>query len=162
MLGKAFPCCPIMACGADMVLRESSPNSEQSGCLVAVDLSCIEATELAAKILPVTAAVYGRSWFYLINGRLPSEKFVDPLSDETIVEIRDATAEFSNIGTSEIEIGKLLKAVRQLAAHTLERRYCEGAIDGDAESLIQSLDHVANAQVVERILVWLDHPPAEA
>ena len=37
--------------------------------------------------------------------------------------------------------------------------YCKDAVE--VESLIQSLDHVANAHVVERILVWLDQPPAE-
>jgi hypothetical protein len=127
-----------------------------------VGLYCKEAEELAATILPVTAAVFGDRWLYLVRGTALTESFADPVSGETIVEIRDATAEFADVGASTIELGELLKTVGQLAAHTLGRRYCEGVIDGDVESLIQSLDHVANARVVERILVWLDHPPAEA
>jgi hypothetical protein len=148
--------------GVDMAVSESSPNSEQSGCLVAVDLRCIEATELAAKILPTTAAVYARRWFYFVKSTLPDENFADPVFDEVLLEIRDVTAEFANIGAAEIEIRELLRAVGRLAAFCLAKRYCDGVVDGDDESLIQSLDHLANAHVVERILVWLDHPPAEA
>jgi hypothetical protein len=125
-------------------------------------LCCKEAVELATTILPVTAAVFGDLWLYLVRGTARTECFADPVSGEAIVEIREATTEFANVGASTIELGKLLKAVGQLAAHTLGRFYCEGVIDGDVESLIQSLDHVANARVVERILAWLDRPPGEA
>jgi hypothetical protein len=77
------------------------------------------------------------------------------VSGETIVEIRDATTEFSNVGASEIEIGKLLRAIARLAAFCLGKRHCVGVIEGDDESLVQSLDDVANPKVVDRIVLWL-------
>jgi hypothetical protein len=141
--------------------RHAMPTCELGNsdtCLVS--LCCKEAAELAAAILPVTA-VFGDSWLYLVRGTALTENFVDPMSGETIVEIRDATTEFANVGASAIELDELLKAAGQLAALTLGRRYCEVVIDGDVESLIQALNHVANAHVVERILVWLDYPPVE-
>jgi hypothetical protein len=131
-----------------------------SGCLVAVDLNCIEATELAAKILPKTTAVYDRCWFYLIKGTLSAEKFLNPVSDNALVQIRDSTAEFANVGASEIEIGELLKTVTRLAAFSLAKRYCEGVVDGDDESLICALDDVANPSVVDRIVLWLFECPS--
>src|SRR5262249_42619244 len=122
--------------GADMVFNEPSDAKpcelgNASSYLVAVILCCKEADELAATILPATPAVFGDRWFFLVTGEAAPEKFVDPVSGETIVEIRDATAEFANVGASTIELDELLKAVKQLAAHTLGRRYCEVVIDGD-------------------------------
>jgi len=148
--------------GVDMVVSESSPNSEQSGCLVAVDLSCMEATELAARILPTTAAVYAHRWFYFVKSTLPDENFADPVFDKALVEIRDVTAEFANIGASEVEIGQLLRAVGRLAAFSLAKRYCEGVVDGDDESLVCALDNVVNPSVVDRIVLWLFDYPSSA
>ena len=145
--------------GTYMLHNRPSLNSEQSGCLVAVDLSCMEATELAAKILPTTAAVYARRWFYFVKFTLPDEDFVDPVFDKAFVEIRDVTAEFANIGAAEIEIRELLRAVGRLAAFSLAKRYCEGVVDGDDESLVCALDDVADPSVVDRIVLWLfDYP----
>src|ERR1700722_9023189 len=125
--------------GVEMPLSETSLNSEQIGNLVAVDLICSESTELAAKILPTTPAVYGRNWLYIVKGRPPLMKFADPVSDQALVQIKDASAEFSNVGAPEIEGGELLRSVALLAAFCLATRYGEGVIDGDEESLIQSL-----------------------
>jgi hypothetical protein len=145
--------------GAYMLLSKSSLNSEQSGHLVSVGLSCIEATELAAKILPITAAIYDRRWFYFVKFTLPDENFLDPVFDKALVEIRDVTAEFANIGAAEIEIRELLRAVGRLAAFSLAKRYCEGVRDGDDESLVCALDDVANPSIVDRIVLWLfDYP----
>jgi hypothetical protein len=130
-----------------------------SSCLVAVILCCKETAELAAAVLPATPAVFGDHWFYLARGKTPAERFVDPVSGETIVEIREATREFAETGASEIEIGELLRAVGRLAAHCLGKRHCDGVIDGDDESLIRSLDDVANPRLVDRIVLWLlEHP----
>jgi hypothetical protein len=147
--------------GAYMLLNRPSLNSEQSGCLVAVDLSCIEATELAAKILPTTAAVYARRWFYFVKSTLPDDNFADPVFDKALLEIRDVTAEFANIGAAEIEIRELLRAVGRLAAFCLAKRYCDGVVDGDDESLVRTLDDVADARVTERIIVWINYPSAD-
>jgi hypothetical protein len=83
--------------------RHAMPTCElgNSDCLVS--LCCKEAAELAAAILPVTA-VFGDSWLYLVRGTALTENFVDPMSGEMIVEIRDATAEFANVGASAIEL----------------------------------------------------------
>jgi hypothetical protein len=142
-----------------MLLSESSL-SEQTGGLVVVDLSCIEATELAAKILPTTAAVYDRCWFYIVKGKLSAQHFADPVSDKALVQIGDSCAEFANIGASEIEADALLRAVARLAAFCLAERYCDGVVDGDEESLVCALDDLANPSIVERIVYWLFEIPS--
>jgi hypothetical protein len=146
--------------GVQMPHSASSLNSEQIGNLVAVDLNCSEATELAAKILPTTAAVYAHRWFYFVKSTLPDENFADPVFDKALLEIRDVTAEFANIGAAEIEIRELLRAVARLAAFSLAKRYCEGVIDGDEESLVCALDDLANPLIVERIVYWLFEIPS--
>ena len=142
-----------------MQLNGSSLNSEQSGRLISVDLSCFEATELAAKILPTTAAVYARRWFYFVRSTVPDDNFADPLSDKALLEIRDVTAEFASIGAAEIELRELLRAAGRPAAFSLAKRHCEGVVDGDDESLVSALDDVAHPSVVDRIVLWLfDYP----
>ena len=143
-----------------MSLSESTLNSRQIASLVVVDLSSSEVTELAAKILPPSAAIYDHNWFYLVKGRLPLEEFVDPVIAGALVEIGDASADFSNIGASEIGADTLLKAVARLAAFCLAKRYCEGVVDGDEESLACALDDLANPLIVERIVYWLFEIPS--
>ena len=125
-------------------------------------MCCKEAVELAADMLPARPAVFGDRWFYLARGETPAERFVDPALGEAVVEIRNADAEFAYVGASTVDAGTLLSAVARLAAFCLARRHCDGVVDSDDECLVRSLDNVADANVVERILVWLEHPPAEA
>jgi hypothetical protein len=146
--------------GVEMPFSESALNSAQIAGLVVVELSCIEAVELAPKILPPTAAVYDRNWFYWTKGSLPSQQFVDPVTAGILVRIGDASAEFSNIGASEIEIGEMLRAVARLASFCMAKRYCEGVIDGDEESLVSALDDLVNPLIVERITYWLFEIPS--
>jgi hypothetical protein len=134
---------------------------DNDSCLVAVTLCCKEAVELAADMLPATPAVFSDRWFYLTRGETPAERFVDPALGESVVEIRDADAEFAHVGASTIDAGKLLSAVARLAAFCLARRHCNGVVDSDDECLVRWLNNVADANVAERILVWLDHPPAD-
>jgi hypothetical protein len=135
---------------------------DASARLVAVNLYCKEADALAPPILPATPAVLGHRWFYVVRGKAPTESFLDPVFGGTVLEIRDATSEFANIRAAEIGTDKLCKAVARLAAHCLGKRYCEGVLEADDESLVQSLDTVDDATVTERIVVWLDYPPADA
>jgi hypothetical protein len=140
--------------GAEMPLYEPSLYAEHVSGLVAVSLNCHEAANLATKILPATSAVYDRKWIYLIKGELSAEQFVDPVSDEAIVEFRDTTADFANVGALAIEADALLRAVARLAAFCLAKRHCRGVAVDDDESLIGALDDVADARVTERIIVW--------
>jgi hypothetical protein len=145
--------------GAEMPLNQPSLKFKQIGGLVVVDLSCIEAAELGAKILPATTAVYDHSRFYIVEGELSAESFEDPVSNKKLVRIGDASADFANIDAAEIEADILLRAVARIAAFSLAKRYCEGVIDGDEESLACALDDLANPLIVERIVYWLFEIP---
>jgi len=135
---------------------------DTSNCLVAVVLHCKEADELAAAMLPATAAVFGEHWLYLAEGKAPAERFTDPQSGQPIVEIRDATSEFTAVGASTVDAKELFRTAARLAAFCLSRRHCDGVIDGDDENLIRALDNIADARVTERIVFWIDYPPADA
>src|SRR6202034_1891169 len=67
---------------------------QASGGLADVDLDCAEAIDFAPEILKPTETIFGREtkpeshWIYSIVGECPTEKFLDPLTGKTIVELR--------------------------------------------------------------------------
>ena len=71
---------------------------EASDGLVDIDLDCSEAIDLASSHLPPTDALFGREskprshWLYRVKGRAPSFKDVDPVTGETLLELRGAGA----------------------------------------------------------------------
>jgi hypothetical protein len=129
--------------------------------LIVVELLCVEAVDLAPGILPATPAAFGRCWIYRVSGRAAIEQFEDPVTREILFVTRDVTSEFANVAESAISPEELLRAVARLAAFCLARRHCDGVVDDDDETLIRALDNLADANVTERIIVWLDYPPAD-
>jgi len=77
---------------------------EPSGWLIDVDLDCEEAVRLAEQHLPPTAAITGRPsrpgshWWYRCPGA-KAMKLVDPVADDTTVEIR-STGQQTLVGPS--------------------------------------------------------------
>ena len=64
-----------------------------SGDLADCDLDCEEATELAPLYLPKTGAIFGRPskprshWLYIASGT-QFETFIDPIAQQTLLELR--------------------------------------------------------------------------
>jgi hypothetical protein len=130
--------------------------------LVAVDLRCAEARRLAQKLLPVTTAVFGHRRIYRVCDVASAEQFVDPATKTVIVEIQVVTLEFANVAESSVDPNELRKAVARLSAFCLAWRHCEGAVDGDDESLVRALDDVTDPRVTDRIVLWLGcHPSVD-
>jgi hypothetical protein len=119
---------------------------EASGGLVDLDLDCREAIELAAKVLPATAAVFGRAskprshHEYRVVGRAPTIKFSDPITGTSLLELRGdgglqtvfpgsvhpsgELIEWAEDGEpATVEYAALVAAARRLAAFCLIRRY---------------------------------------
>jgi hypothetical protein len=156
--------------------------------LVDVDLDCAEAIDLAPEILKPTATIFGRKskleshWVYAVEGRCSTEKFADPLTGGTIIELRgDGGLQtvfpgsihesgepiewfdgevFGNRVPATIETERLRKEVRKLAAYSLVKRYHKG--DGDLtddkyfEGALKTIDH----RLVERVQIWLGSLPS--
>jgi hypothetical protein len=120
---------------------------QSSGGLVDVDLDCSEAIALARAHLPETGAIFGRAskpqshWLYPVNGPAPSRKFKDPVTSETLLELRgDGGLQTVFPGSTHpsgeriewavhsepltIEYDVLSKRVKHLAARCLIKRYC--------------------------------------
>jgi hypothetical protein len=120
---------------------------QPSGGLVDVDLDCFEAVMLARTHLPATRAIFGRAskpqshWLYQVNGPALSLKFVDPVTRETLLELRgDGGLQTVFPGSTHpsgepiewaaqaephtIEYDVLSKDVKHLAARCLIKRYC--------------------------------------
>ena len=126
-----------------------------SGGLVDVDLDCPEACAVADKILPPTAAVFGRAskprshWLYYVGGPAPSLKFSDPLTGEVLLELRgdkrDGSTGYQTVfppsihpsgepiewveegELARVAYAELKEAVTYLAIRCLITRYCPGA-----------------------------------
>jgi hypothetical protein len=150
--------------------------------LVDVDLDCVEAIDLAPKMLPATSAIFGRPskpkshWLYQVEGEVRTIKFVDPVSGEMLLEIRGdgsqtvfprsvhqsgEIVEWANDGEpAATNMKELIRAGARIAAHVLGKRYCKNVIVGDDESLRQALDGVTDPRVTDRIILWLDSLPA--
>jgi hypothetical protein len=152
-----------------------------SGGLVDVDLDCPEACAVADKILPSTAAVFGRAskprshWLYYVGGPAPSLKFSDPLRGDTLVELRgdkqDGRPGYQTVFPPSIhpsgepiewvedgepafvDCGVLRKAVVCLAIRSLCERYCPG-VAGDAEAEI-ALDRI-DQRLGNEVRRWKD------
>ena len=140
--------------------------------------------ELADKILPATTSIFGRKSkpgshrLYRVAGKVPTVKFVDPVTGKMIHEIRGDGSQTVFPGSTHpsgelidwildgepapIDLKELIRAGARLAAHVLGQRYCNGVVAGDDASLRRALDDVANPAIVERILFWLDDPLATA
>ena len=75
--------------GTNVALRVG----RQSGELVDGDLDCEEAIELAPLYLPQTSAIFGRPskprshWLYIAHGA-QFESFIDPIAQQTLLELR--------------------------------------------------------------------------
>lgn len=170
------------ACNIGVILGQAS------GGLTDVDLDCPEAIDLAPEILSPTPAVFGRKskpeshWLYRVEGESPTEKLTDPLTGETLVELRGNGGlqtvfpgsvhpsgeliewfndeAFNNETPRIIETDRLRKEVRELAAYSLITRYYKGAEDVTddkcLEEALKTLDH----RVVERIQIWLGLQPS--
>jgi hypothetical protein len=165
-------------CNIGVILGQSS------GGLADDDIDCPEANSLADKILPATPSIFGRKSkpgshrVFRVAGKVPTIKFLDPVSGKMIHEIRGdgsqtvfpgsthpsgETIEWSIDGEpAAIKVEELVRAGARLAAHVLGQRYCEGVVAGDDAGLRRALDNLANPAIVERILLWLDDPLATA
>src|SRR5262249_20597156 len=143
--------------------------------LIDVDLDCPEAIELASAILPATKAVFGRSSkpdshrLYRASGKFATTKFIDPVSNKMLLEIRGdggsqtvfpgslhpsgEAIEWTDDGEpTVIDVRGLTRDCARLAAFILGKRYCGRVLDGDEESLREALDDVSDPRVIERVI----------
>src|SRR5437867_11948284 len=83
-----------------------------SGWLVDADLDCAEALRLAPALLPPTGSHFGRASkrsshrLYVVTTAVHTEKFVDPDSDTTLVELRSTGAQTIFPRSEERRVGK--------------------------------------------------------
>jgi hypothetical protein len=148
---------------------------EKSGGLTDVDLDCVEAIELAPKVMPATDSKFGRNtkrrshWLYIVDGPAPTARFSDPISGKTLLELRGdgglqtvfpgsihpsgELIEWETDGQpAAISPAELCKRGKWLAACCLVKRYCQNVTD--YASLLRALE-IVDPRVAERICVWL-------
>jgi AAA domain/Bifunctional DNA primase/polymerase, N-terminal len=153
---------------------------EASGGLVDIDLDCPEAITLASSHLPTTDAVFGREsrprshWLYRVRGQAPSFKEVDPVTRETLLELRGdggrqtvfpgsihpsgETIEWALQGDPlPIEYSILCEAVKRIAAGCLIKRYCPEVTD--RSSLLTALNRI-DVRVANKLRQLYDLPAA--
>ena len=140
-----------------------------SGGLVDVDLDCPEACAVADRILPPTAAVFGRAskprshWLYYVGGPAPSLKLSDPLTTEVLLELRgdkrDGSTGYQTVfppsihpsgepiewvedgEPAQVDYAKLKRALTLLAISCLIKRYCPGvAEEAEAQTALDRID----------------------
>jgi len=125
--------------------------------LIDVDIDSPEAQKFADTLLPWTKSIFGRKSkprshrLYRVKGTAPTEKFVDPITGTTLLELRgdkaDGTSGFQTVLPGSIHesgepieweeddfptvIGyeELSKSVTRLAMRALIERYCPGITD---------------------------------
>ena len=151
-----------------------------SGGLVDVDIDCAEALEISDRILPRTGSIFGRASkpyshrLYYVDGPAPSMKLTDPLTGDSLVELRgnkqDGTAGFQTLFPGSIhpsgepivwandgepapvDYNALKRALLALATRVLIARYCPGAttIEEARHTLAQ-----ADPRIMAQIACWL-------
>jgi hypothetical protein len=147
--------------------------------LVDVDIDCAEALEFGQRRLPYTAAKFGRASkpashrLYRVAGPAPSIKLNDPISGETLIELRgdkqDGTPGFQTIFPGSIhpsgepiewvengepalvEYNELKDRVLAVATQVLLARYCPDAKSG--EQALTALE-LADPRIKEQIWRW--------
>src|SRR6516225_881443 len=150
-----------------------------SGGLVDVDLDCVEALAISDGVLPKTGSVFGRASkqcshrLYYVDGPAPSMQLTDPLTGDTLVELRgdkqDGSAGFQTLLPGSIhpsgepivwandgepalvEYDALKRALLALATRVLIARYCPGAdtIDEARHALAR-----ADPRIMAEIARW--------
>ncbi len=144
--------------------------------LVDVDLDCAEAVDIAPRFLPETNAVFGRAskpashFLFRVEGVAPTKKFVDPVTDDTLVELRGdggqtvfpasvhETGEeicwVTNDEPAIVEYDRLLASVKLIAARVVAERYGDGTQTDDPATWLPAL---ANAPETARRVVaaWI-------
>jgi RecA-family ATPase len=143
--------------------------------LIDLDLDCHEAIELASRVLPATAAVFGRPSkpcshrLYRAEGPIRTVKFKDPLTGKMLVELRGdgcqtvfprsihesgELIEWADDGEpAVIDYATLLAATTLLAAVCLIKRYLSGFTDYG--TLLAGLNDV-DPRVANQIRDWLN------
>jgi AAA domain/Primase C terminal 2 (PriCT-2)/Bifunctional DNA primase/polymerase, N-terminal len=153
---------------------------EASGGLTDLDLDCPEALDIAPKVLPQTAAIFGRAgkprshWLYRVDGVAPTKKFLDPVSGDILLEIRGdgglqtvfpgsvhpsgELIEWETDGQpATIDPTELVRRAGWLAAFCLVKRYCQQV--KDSASLPAALDAI-DPRISSSIREWLGIQPA--
>jgi hypothetical protein len=153
---------------------------EASGGLTDIDLDCLEAPDIAPKVLPWTAAIFGRAgkprshWLYRVDGPAPTKRFLDPVSGDMLLEVRGdgglqtvfpgsvhpsgEQIEWETDGQlTTIDSTELVKRARWLAAFCLVKRYCKHV--KDRASLPAALDAI-DPKISSQIREWLEFPAA--
>jgi hypothetical protein len=136
---------------------------EASGGLTDLDLDCPEALDIAPKVLPRTDSIFGRTgkprshWLYHVNGSAPTKKFLDPVSNDVLLELRGdgglqtvfpgsihpsgERIEWETDGQpTAIDATELVRRAGWLAAFCLVKRYCQQV--KDSASLPAALDAI--------------------
>jgi hypothetical protein len=153
-----------------------------SGGLLDIDIDCVEALEFGHGYLPKTPAKFGRASkpgshrLYRVAGPAPSMKLNDPISGETLIELRgdkqDGTPGFQTIfpGSTHpsgepiewvengepalVEYTELRDRVLAVAMRVLIERYCPDA--KTREQALTALEQ-ADPRIKEQIRRWGSH-----
>src|SRR5262249_24918147 len=120
-----------------------------SGGMTDLDLDCIEAIDLAPNLQLGTGAIFGRKSkphshrLYYVEGAAPTMKFVDPITGDTLLELRGdgglqtvfpgsihpsgEPIEWEADGIpATVDAALLCKHAKRLAASCLVKRHCPG------------------------------------
>jgi hypothetical protein len=161
-------------CNIGIILGEAS-----SG-LIDLDLDCAEAIEFAPNFQMATDAIFGRKSnphshrLYYVEGTAPTLKFEDPVSGDTLLELRGdgglqtvfpgsihpsgEPIEWEADGIpATVDAALLCKHAKALAASCLLKRYCPGVTD--YQSMLLALGRV-DRRVADRARGWLGILPA--
>jgi putative DNA primase/helicase len=144
--------------------------------LVDVDLDCAEALAISDGVLPKTGSVFGRASkprshrFYYVDGPAPSMRLTDPISGETLVELRggkqDGSAGLQTIvppsihpsgeriewtedsAPARVDYAALKRAVLSIAVQALLERYCPSATtNAEVSAALAKVDPRIRSQV---------------